>query len=380
MRRDPARVLVVARGHIADLIQTTPALRAIRTSYPHARISVLVNEYTRGLLEGCPYVDEVIYGFAYEQRTRAKRLGEIAKLVRRLALRFDVVIALRHSPGLTPYLALATGARIRSGFDRPGMLGRLITHNAGPEHSLVSHRVTNLRALQPLGVTGDPAYESLAWHSESARESVRRLLAAHRLDTTRYAVFQVSANWGCNELSETKWAEVGDRIYERYGIQPVVVGVDDANELAKFASIVRLARHQPVSLHGKTSLAELIEVVRNAALVVATDSSLTQIALTEAVPAVVMFGIEPMVFNGPLPSEGDTMEAVQHWEGPELAPPTNPHCTFGGSYCHSEHCRENSSLEQTTVDELMARVGAALERVGSSGRRRLPVEASIEIA
>src|SRR5690606_31204609 len=126
-------------------------------------------------------------------------------------------------------------------------------------------------------------------------------------------------------------------------------------ELEQYRRIRGLARHAPISLHGRTSLPELVEVVRRAALVVATDSALTQIALAESAPAVVMFGIEPMEENGPLDAELVTMEVIQHWEGPDLAPPPNPHCRFVGSYCHSEHCRENSSLAATSVDEIIAR-------------------------
>ena len=75
-----------------------------------------------------------------------------------------------------------------------------------------------------------------------------------------------------------------------------------------------------------------------------------------------MFGIEPLVQNAPLDFESDLMEQIQHWDGRELAPPPNEWCQFGKSYCHSEHCRENSSLEATTADEVLQRIARVLER------------------
>ena len=70
---DRPRILVVIRGHIADLFEAMPALRALRDRYPHGRITVLANEYTRGMLDDCPYADKVIYAFTYQQRTRGLR-------------------------------------------------------------------------------------------------------------------------------------------------------------------------------------------------------------------------------------------------------------------------------------------------------------------
>lgn len=364
---DHRRILVVARGHIGDLVQTTPALRAIRAHHPDSRITVLANEYTRGLLEGSPYVDDVIYGFAYEERTKIKRLWDMAKLWRRLVLRFDTVVCLRFAPATMSLLALAAGARVRSGFDQPGIFGRLLTHRAGPEPRQVSNRVSNLRSLRPLGIDGSPEYHPLTWTADRAGASAQGVLDAHGLADTPYAVLQVSCNWGCNQLDASKWAAVGDLLVDRYGILPVVVGTEDSFELEQYRRIRGLARHAPISLHGRTSLPELVEVVRRAAIVVATDSALTQIALAESAPAVVMFGIEPMEENGPLDAELVTMEVIQHWEGPDLAPPPNPHCRFVGSYCHSEHCRENSSLAATSVDEIIARVDATLRRNGVLG-------------
>jgi ADP-heptose:LPS heptosyltransferase len=146
-------------------------------------------------------------------------------------------------------------------------------------------------------------------------------------------------------------------------MQVAAVGRTTPWERAKFAEVQRLMRHPVVSLHGETSIPQLFDVVQRAALVVASDSALTQIALAQRTPAVVMFGIEPKVRNGPLPEEeGTLMVSLQHWDEPSTAPPPNPHCRFGHSSCHTEHCRENSSLASITVDEAMHAVGCILSR------------------
>lgn len=366
------RILVIARGHIGDLVQVTPALRALRQHYPDARIAVLVNEYAADVLEGCPYVDEVLAWFAYEERGRAKRLGDTARLFCRLVGRFDTVIGLRYSPRPWPALALAIGARTRVGFNQPRPFGRLLTHDAGRPPPELPNRLRNLLPLRLLGIDAEPGYEPLCWGAAPVRATTEQLLASVGVVPQEhpFAVLQASCNWGCNELRSDKWAAIADCLVIVHGMQAVFVGVDDDDELAKYEEIRALADRPHVSLHGRTTLPQLLEVVARSALVVATDSALTQVALAQGVPSVILFGIEPQLHNGPLASERHLMDVIQHWDGPDLAPDPNPHCRFYKSYCHSQHCRENSSLAQTTADEVMDHIMATLVRNGAGSAER----------
>ena len=365
--RENRRILLIVRGHIGDLIQATPALRELRRHLPDAHIAVLVNEFAREVLDGSPYVDEVIVGFAYRQRTRRERVGDLFRLVRTLRGRFDTVVALRNAPASWPALALAIGARTRVGFDRPPPLGWLVTHKATRAPRGSTNRIRNVLALRPLGVEGAPVYEPLP-ADPSVHTSVEEILTSVGLTpgASPYAVLQVSCDWGCNELRSDKWAAIVDGLATTQGLASVVVGLDEPTQQAKFAEIHGQAEHPPISLLGRTTLPELFEVVRQSSLVVATDSALTQVALAEQVPSVIMFGIEPVDPNGPLPEERARMEVVQHWDGPELAPTPNPHCQFDCSSCHWEHCRENSSLAQTAPEEVLVRAGATLRRHASA--------------
>ena len=58
-RRTPVKILFIRRDNIGDLICTTPALRAVRGAFPHARIGVLANTYNTDALLGNPDVDDV---------------------------------------------------------------------------------------------------------------------------------------------------------------------------------------------------------------------------------------------------------------------------------------------------------------------------------
>src|ERR1051326_6328711 len=82
---DNARILVVKLAGIGDLLLATPALRALRESYPRARIDLLVTPDSAGLLNGWRIIDSIIvldkYLFDYPQQiitqpAKLKRLVE----------------------------------------------------------------------------------------------------------------------------------------------------------------------------------------------------------------------------------------------------------------------------------------------------------------
>src|SRR5579862_6307847 len=67
-----AHILVVKMAGIGDLLLATPALRALRESYPHARIDLLVTPDSAGILDGWNVIDNILvlnkYLFDYPQQ------------------------------------------------------------------------------------------------------------------------------------------------------------------------------------------------------------------------------------------------------------------------------------------------------------------------
>src|SRR4029077_12995113 len=366
VRARSVRILVIARGHLGDIVGALPALRDLRTGYPDAHITVVANEYVRGALEGCPYVDEIVYGFGYRPRTPWGTALFRARMLARIALRYDIALVLRSAPRSGPMLGLLSGARQRIGYHQRGFAGRVLTRDLGREPRVQPNRITNLAPVRALGVDASPVLPRLDWTSSLDRERADDLLASRGLPAGGpFAVFQIAAHWGCYEWRSDKWAAVGDHLARAHGLRVVVVGTGEEFEMRKFAEVARLSPGL-VSLQGMTTLPELFHLVSRATLVVSADSALTQIALAQRVASVVLFGIEPVERNGPLPDEAvSMMEAVQHWAGPGLAPAPNQHCRFGESHCHTTRCRENSSFELISADEVCERIDRVLGRVAS---------------
>src|SRR5262249_33201221 len=124
--RRPERILVVKLATLGDLLTITPALRALRTTFPQAHIGVLTTPGSGPALRGLDTFDEVITfdKFAFDRPSDALRsLPGAARLARDLRSgAWDTLVLLHHLTtafGIAKYaaLALGSGAKRRIGLD-----------------------------------------------------------------------------------------------------------------------------------------------------------------------------------------------------------------------------------------------------------------------
>jgi ADP-heptose:LPS heptosyltransferase len=122
----PARILVVKLATLGDLLTITPALRALRTSFPKAFIGVLTTAIGAAALRGIDSYDEIITfdKYAFDRPLEAlAQLPVALDLMRELRRgSWDTLLLLHHlttSFGVAKYaaLSLGSGARRRIGLD-----------------------------------------------------------------------------------------------------------------------------------------------------------------------------------------------------------------------------------------------------------------------
>jgi heptosyltransferase-2 len=106
------RILVVRQhNQMGDMMLATPALRAIRETYPGARIGIMSSTLNRGVLANSPFVDHV---FTYDKRRPGSHLSMLRDV---RTQHFDLAIVL-HTVSFsftTLILAVLSGARVRIG-------------------------------------------------------------------------------------------------------------------------------------------------------------------------------------------------------------------------------------------------------------------------
>jgi heptosyltransferase-2 len=145
----PERILIIRTDRIGDVVLSTPAIKALRDSYPRSYIAFMVRPYARDIVEGNPYLDEVIIYDKY-----GAHRGFFSTILFALRLRkkrFDTAIIL-HPTNRAHMVAFIAGIPERIGFDRklPFLLTKALNDKKflGQKHELEY----TLEILKSIGV------------------------------------------------------------------------------------------------------------------------------------------------------------------------------------------------------------------------------------
>jgi heptosyltransferase-2 len=285
------RILVIRQhNQMGDMMLAIPALRAIRESYPHARIAVVSSTLNRGVLANSPYVDDV---YTYDKRNPAGSPGLIRQL---RAQRFDLAIVL-HTVSFSftsVLLAVLSGARVRIGSTsaRVGdaLTGRYLNLTlplpSSDELATMNEAEHNLYPLRAVGIdTGDiapllvPGPESEAWAEATAA-------ASWRSGTAKLAVHP-GAGKAENIWPPQRFAAVIDRIAGDRDISLVVVqGPADAEAVAAFQA----ACATPGTVLRGRSILDVAALLRRADLVLCNDTGVMHVAAAARANVLAVFG------------------------------------------------------------------------------------------
>ncbi len=282
--RDVRRVLVIRLRSIGDTVLATPSVFALKRFLPETRIDILLEDWVAPVLDGCPFVDEVI---TLKRGSTASR-ARIARQIRTRA--YDVVYNL-HGGTTATLFTRASGAKHRVGYSNY-QYARLHNHLA-PSSSLLwgrdkTHSVEQQLALP--GWTGVPVTDrpptQLAVSRQAAESVSDRLREAGLNEKTPFAVIHPMAAFDTKQWAADKFARVAENLSAR-GL--AVVGITAPSE-AKVAELMRQLANAPVKTLTALSLPEVTALLSRARLFVGNDSGIAHIAAAVGAPAVVIFG------------------------------------------------------------------------------------------
>ncbi len=372
---DPAsvrRILVTAYGHIADVLPSGPALRALRETYPAARITVLAVGYVHEMLAACPYVDEVLIFQDFKHKGsrwgKVEQLLKLAQLAPRLYHHYDLALVLHARSRFLSRLVWLSGAKVRAGF--PDVASpRMLTHPARPIDRLASFREENRRVLEALGITTMPEGLEL-WPAPHDEAAVKSLLAEHQVaDDDLLIGLHPGSHWTCQQWSPKEWARVADELVSRYHARLVITGTADERELAA-AMINQMTTRdaRPIDATGRTGILQFAALVKRLNLLICVNSAASQVGLAVGTPTLNLVGYENPVWTAPLKTEPmtilrgcDDTNAVEYW---------CPYHVWGKlSQCHRAECVGIGGLSLITPTMVLRQVERQLQSGGSAKKQ-----------
>jgi ADP-heptose:LPS heptosyltransferase len=252
------RILTIHPNGVDNLIFTLPALRALRESFPGARIGAVAPNSLQSLMRQSRDVDDIL-----PRRYRGIS-SQTALWVKLREQHFDMAICFSTSRYAT-LMAFASGAAVRAGFNG-ARLGKLLTHQVSKETATGADAFIIL--VQSLGCrAADANYRGLLDVSPENLQTADKLLAECGIESTFAIIAPGKSTF--NEL----WNQT---ITGMAAKMPVVIAGMNA---------VHGVRAQ-CDLSGKTELPVLAALCARATVCLGSDSGILHLAACLGTPVV----------------------------------------------------------------------------------------------
>lgn len=295
---------------MGDVARTVPLLVALRGAFPRAAIDWLVQDTFADIVSAHPALSSAL-PFPRREFSRWFRTGRWATLaayLRRFSrARYDLVI---DAQGLarSALIARCSGAPVRIGHADARELGWLAYTSRVPSDP-EAHTVERMLALvRSLGIPATATPRTLRLFTPAAGAGFASSVAP--LGGRRYAVLAPTSRWVAKQWPDDRFASLA-RTLAASGTPVALVGA--ASERAQVPACAALARENPgvVDLLGLTSVAQLMDVIEHAALIVGNDSAALHIAVGFGRPIVGLYGPTRIHRVGPCGRAADSLQHVR---------------------------------------------------------------------
>jgi len=331
----PRRILVRGTNWLGDAVMTTPALLRLREKFPGAHIALLTPEKLRDLWRHHPAVDEAIsftpeesiFAIARKLRRLGESPGEPARGDAR-PTKFDLALVLPNSPRSALEVFLARIPQ-RIGYARPwrnffltqtiaprtdavkmqkrslGEINSLIadnsklkTQNSKPAPS--AHQIHEyLHLTAALGANPEQIAPKLTVTPEEI-ESTRKKFGLEKIDGPIIGLNPGAEYGPAKRWPVEKFAAAAREIQQRTNCVWILFGgKNDAAVTDQIESAIRNPQSAIFNLAGKTSLRELMVLLKFCRMLLTNDTGPMHVAAALGTPVVVPFGSTSPELTGP---------------------------------------------------------------------------------
>lgn len=323
--------LIVSTTGIGDTLWGTPAIKALRKTFPHGQISVLTNPSGYEILKGNPCTDD-IFIFRRGLRGCFSLPGLLAQLRRK---NIDTVFIFHASDRIIWPICFFTGASEIIGIEGQNKgLDFILTQAKSPQNNI--HGIeARLRLVKQVGA--ETPDQSISVHlSGEDRENAGRFLESNGIKENSLLIgFHPGAQEPFKCWPAKNFIDAGNVLMNRYDCRIIITGNSNEKALAEdIASGIRGA----VPVAGKLSIRETAAIIEKMSLFVTNDTGPMHIAFALKTPTIAIFSPTDPVLCGPHHAE----RAIT------IKKPItcNP--------CIGKKCLTPACMEQVTVDEVIA--------------------------
>jgi heptosyltransferase-1 len=335
-----SRVLIIRMSAIGDVIETLPAVHALRKRYPEAYLVWVLERGPYSLLKGHPDLDGIVLFPKQEIKaaikdeglfSALKRLREFGDTIRRYNADISLDMQNLFKSGL---VGLLSGAKQRIGFRsfREGSYFFLTDRLKPPKRP--RHFVDwQLDYVRRLGADPDEVEFVLPDYSKEERR-VEEYLQENRIDGDFFCLAP-GTSWPSKCWTAEGMAQLADGLSE-YG-RVIIVGSESDQQIS--SAVMSLMQKSFDNAVGWFNLRELAVLLKKATLFFSGDTGPMHLAVAMGTPVITWLGPTSRELTGPYQKEALTISAGL---------PCQP--------CYKRRCKHNRCMKGLTFETVWTKV------------------------
>ncbi|MFC1594380.1 lipopolysaccharide heptosyltransferase II [Candidatus Omnitrophota bacterium] len=281
----PKKILIIRTDRIGDVLLSTPVIKAVRKFYPDAYIAMMVRPYAREIVEGNPFLNDVI---VYDKFGAQKSWLGSAKFARALASRkFDCAVIL-HPTSRVNLMTFFAGIPVRVGYNRK--CGFLLTHKLrDTKHLGEKHESQySLDVIRAIGIPVEDNEICMPLKKESEEWAEGFLASNSILPGDRVFALHPGASCPSKLWPLERFSELANRLIN--DLQAQIIIVSGPQDVALAQKVIGSISGPVIDLAGKTTISQLASIVKRCAVFISNDSGPVHIATAVGTSTISIFG------------------------------------------------------------------------------------------
>lgn len=288
MIKGTEKILIINLGGIGDILLSTPALRALKSSFPKARIYFLVFSHVLELVNGLPYVDGI-----FILRNNVKNIfTNLHTFIKLRGEKFDVAINMRtlaskRGTDKIRFLTNIIKPELKVGRNTEGRGNFFNVRIPETDRGTKFEMEYDIDTVKALGAEVNDKTIDLNINDEAIHR-INVLLQSKGISKEDVLIGihpggMPSHRWPIDNFSKSI-----EQISKSISCKFVVTGVDDEISLAE--RLKKITRGEIINLAGQINLGELCALIKRCALYISNDTGPMHIAAVLQTPLIAIFG------------------------------------------------------------------------------------------
>lgn len=328
------KILIFNVNWLGDVLFSTAAIRNIRRNFPDSFIACIIPSRCYPVLKGNPNLDEIII---FDEKDRHKGILARFDFVRSLKARgFDIAFLLHRSFSRALICRLA-GIPKRIGY-YTRKRSFLLTQKIMPPLRDSLHRIDYyLDIIEKAGLKIEDRYTEFYISGEDIK-FIQEFLSKNSVSNKDFlVVINPGGNWLSKRWPKEYWAELADKLIERFGAKVVVTG--GHNDISLAAQIKEGMKFRPIIACGVFNLKQLGALAKEASIFITADTGPLHIANSVGAKKIIaIFGPTSPKVTGPYPLKNVVI--LQK----------NVGCVIP---CYGVKCKDNRCMKAVTPEDVL---------------------------